>query len=51
VSWSDVLALVLSVDEWNAWIPSMEVVVVVFITLNHHIVVAHFLPYTDGPRP
>jgi hypothetical protein len=25
VSWSDVLALVLSVDEWNAWIPSMEV--------------------------
>jgi hypothetical protein len=34
VSWSDVLALVLNVDESNAWMSSMEVVGVVFIAIT-----------------
>ena len=51
MSWSDILALILNVDEWNAWMSSMEVVEFVFIALNHHIVVANFLLHTDGPRP
>jgi hypothetical protein len=29
----------------------MEVVGVVFITLNHHIVFAKFLPHADDPCP
>ena len=30
---------------------SMEVVWIVFIALNHHIIVANFLPHADIPRP
>jgi hypothetical protein len=46
-----VLALVLNVSEWDAWMKSMEVVDVVFIATNHFLAVASFLPTADGPRP
>jgi extradiol dioxygenase family protein len=45
------LALVLNVEDWNAWVKRMEVVGVVFIALNHFLAVAPFLPVADGPRP
>jgi hypothetical protein len=51
VSWNGVLALVLNVCEWDAWINLIEVVVVVFIATNHFLVVASFLSTADGPRP
>jgi hypothetical protein len=44
------LALVLNVEDWNAWVKQMEVVGVVFIALNHFLVVAPFLPTADGTR-
>jgi hypothetical protein len=49
VSWDELLALVLNVDEWNAWMNLMEVVGVVFITANHFLVVASFAATRDGP--
>jgi hypothetical protein len=51
VSWNGLLALVLNVYEWSAWIVLMEVVGVVFIAFNHFLAVAPFLPTADGPRP
>jgi hypothetical protein len=48
MSWSDVLALVLDVDEWNAWMYIIEVVVVVLIATNQFLVVTHFLPPANG---
>jgi hypothetical protein len=48
VSWNEVLAIVLNVSEWNAWMFVMEVVGVVFIATNHFLVVASFLPTTGG---
>jgi hypothetical protein len=48
VSWNGLLALVLNVYEWNAWMSLMEVVGVVFIATNHFLVVAPFLPTMDG---
>jgi hypothetical protein len=45
------LALVLNVEGWNAWVKWMEVVGVVFIATNHFLAVAPILPTTDGPRP
>jgi hypothetical protein len=51
VSWNGLLALVLNVKGWNAWMVSMEVVGVVFIAPNHFLVVALILPTADGPRP
>jgi hypothetical protein len=51
VPWDEVLALVLNVGEWNAWVLKMEVVEVVFTATNHFLAVASFLPTTDGPRP
>jgi hypothetical protein len=45
------LALVLNVEDWNAWVNSMEVVGVVFIATNHFLVVAPILPTVDGSRP
>jgi hypothetical protein len=50
-SWNGLLALILNVYEWNAWISWMEVVEVVFIAINHFLAVAPFLPTADGPRP
>jgi hypothetical protein len=50
VSWNEVLALVLNVYEWSAWMKWMEVVGVVFIASNHFLAVAPFLPTADGPR-
>jgi hypothetical protein len=51
VSWNRLLALVLNVYEWNAWVCWMEVVGVVYIATNHFLAVAPFLPTMDGPRP
>jgi hypothetical protein len=51
VSWNGLLALVLNVYESNAWMCWMEVVGVVFIVSNHFLVIASFLPTTDGLRP
>jgi hypothetical protein len=51
VSLNGVLALVLNVEDWNAWMSCMEVVGVVFITTNHFLAVAPILPTADGPRP
>jgi hypothetical protein len=51
VSWNGLLALVLNVEDWNAWMNRMEVVGVVFIALNHFLAVAPFLPTADGPCP
>jgi hypothetical protein len=51
VSWNGLLALVLNVKDWNAWVKGMEVVGVVFIALNHFLAVAPFLSTADGPRP
>jgi hypothetical protein len=51
VSWNGLLALVLNVRDWNAWVKSMEVVGVVFIAPNHFLVVAPFLPTADGSCP
>jgi hypothetical protein len=48
VSWNGLLALVLNVKGWNAWVSQMEVVGVVFIAPNHFLVVAHFLSTADG---
>jgi hypothetical protein len=45
----DVFAIVLNVNEWDAWIKWMEVVGVVFIATNHFLVVASFLPTADNP--
>jgi hypothetical protein len=50
VSLNGLLALVLNVDDWNAWVKWMEVVGVVFIAPNHFIVVALFLPTADSLR-
>jgi hypothetical protein len=50
VSWNGLLALVLNVEGWNAWVKLMEVVGVVFIAPNHFLVVASFLPTADDPR-
>jgi hypothetical protein len=50
VSWNGLLALVLNVKCWNAWIFLMEVVGVVFIATNHFLAVAPFLSIADGPR-
>jgi hypothetical protein len=50
VSLNGVLALVLNVEDWNAWVSLMEVVGVVFIATNHLLVVAPILPTADGPR-
>jgi hypothetical protein len=50
VSWNGLLALVLNVYEWNAWMLRMEVVGVVFIATYHFIAVASFLPTADGPH-
>jgi hypothetical protein len=49
VSWNGLLALVLNVYEWSAWISWTEVIEVVFIASNHFLVVAPFLPTADGP--
>jgi hypothetical protein len=49
VSWNELLALLLNVYEWSAWMCWMEVVGVVFIAFNHFLVVASFLPTADGP--
>jgi hypothetical protein len=43
------LALVLNVYEWSAWMMRMEVVGVVFIASNHFLVVAPILSTADGP--
>jgi hypothetical protein len=51
VSWNGLLALVLNVKCWNAWVSQMEVVGVVFIAPTHFLVVAPFLSTADGPRP
>jgi hypothetical protein len=51
VSWNGLLALVLNVKDWSAWVKSMEVVGLVFIAPNHFLAVAPFLPTADGPRP
>jgi hypothetical protein len=51
VSWNGLLALVLNVRDWSAWVKWMQVVGVVFIAPNHFLVVASFLPTADGPRP
>jgi hypothetical protein len=51
VSLNGLLALVLNVKDWSAWVKSMEVVGVVFIAPNHFLAVAPFLPTADGPRP
>jgi hypothetical protein len=51
VSWNGLLALVLNVEGWNAWMKCMEVVGVVFIATNHFLAVAPILPTADGPRP
>jgi hypothetical protein len=51
VSWNGLLALVLNVEDWNAWVERMEVVGVVFIATNHFLAVAPILPTADGPRP
>jgi hypothetical protein len=51
VSSNGLLALVLNVEDWNAWVELMEVVGVVFIALNHFLAVAPFLPTADSPRP
>jgi hypothetical protein len=51
VSWNGLLALVLNVYEWSAWINLMEVVGVVFIASNDFLVVAPFLLTVDGPHP
>jgi hypothetical protein len=51
VSWNGLLALVLNVYEWSAWISQMEVVGVVFIASNHFLAVAPFLPTADGLCP
>jgi hypothetical protein len=50
VSWNGLLALVLNVKDWNAWVKWMEVVGVVFIAPNHFLAVAPILPTADGPR-
>jgi hypothetical protein len=51
VSWNGLLALVLNMNEWSAWMCSMEVVGVVFIASNHILAVAPFLLTANGPRP
>jgi hypothetical protein len=51
VSLNGLLALVLNVRDWSAWVCLMEVVGVVFIAPNHVLTVAPFLPTADGPRP
>jgi hypothetical protein len=51
VSWNGLLALVLNVEDWNAWVKSMDVVGVVFIATNHFLAVAPILPTADGPCP
>jgi hypothetical protein len=51
MSWNGLLALVLNVNEWSAWIKLMEVVGVVFIASNHFLAVAPFLQTADCPRP
>ena len=51
MSWNGLLALVLNVRGWNAWVKRMQVVGVVFIATNHFLVVAPILPTMDGPRP
>jgi hypothetical protein len=50
VYWNGLLALVLNVYEWSAWIKWIEVVGVVFIASNHFLAVAPFLPTADDPR-
>jgi hypothetical protein len=42
VSLNGVLALVLNVEGWNAWMMCMEVVGVVFIATNHFLAVGPF---------
>jgi hypothetical protein len=42
VSWNGLLALVLNVEGWNAWMSRMEVVGVVFIATNHFLAVTPF---------
>jgi hypothetical protein len=49
VSLNGVLALVLKVEGWNAWMSWMEVVGVVFMATNHFLAVALILPTADGP--
>jgi hypothetical protein len=49
VSWNGLLALVLNVYEWSAWIKWVEVAGVVFIASNDFLVVAPFLSTADGP--
>jgi hypothetical protein len=51
VSWKGLLAFVLNVKDWSAWMYWKEVFGVVFIAPNHFLVVAPFLPTADGPRP
>jgi hypothetical protein len=51
VSWNGLLALLLNVYEWSAWMKWTEVVGVVFIASNRFLAVAPFLPTADGPRP
>jgi hypothetical protein len=42
VSWNGLLALVLNVEGWNAWMIGMEVVGVEFIATNHFLAVTPF---------
>jgi hypothetical protein len=51
VSWNGLLALVLNVKDWSAWVKWMEVVGVVFIARNHFLVVAPFRSIAHGLRP
>jgi hypothetical protein len=50
VSWNELLAFVLNVKGWNAWLLRMVVVGVVFIAPNHFLAVVPILPNADGPR-
>jgi hypothetical protein len=51
VSWNGLLALVLNVKDWSAWVNWMEVVGDVFIVPKHFLAVAPFLPTADDSRP
>jgi hypothetical protein len=51
VSWDEVLAILLNVNEWNAWFYRMEVVGVVFIATNNFLAVALVLPTANGLCP
>jgi hypothetical protein len=51
MSLNGLLALVLNVKDWSAWVKWVDVVGVVFIATNHFLAVAPFLPTANGPRP